>query len=128
MSRAIDLCTIGYEKRSLPEFIGLLEQALVGVVIDVRDVPWSHKPGFSRQALAAGLGARGIEYLHAGFAGNPKRLRSESRDLRDALEKYRGHLERNPGIVPELEALVGNFAARGLRACLVCFERDPKEC
>ena len=36
------LCTIGYEKRSLDEFIDLLLANGVEVVLDVRETPWSH--------------------------------------------------------------------------------------
>jgi uncharacterized protein (DUF488 family) len=69
------LYTIGYEKRSLAEYLALLREHRIAVLVDVRETPWSHKPGFSKAPLAAALEADGIEYLHAAFAGNPKWLR-----------------------------------------------------
>ena len=50
------LCTIGYEKRSLDEYIDLLLANGVEVVLDVRETAWSHKPGFSKTAFSGGRG------------------------------------------------------------------------
>ena len=47
--------TIGYEGATQAELIAALEKAGVEQVIDVRAVPNSRKPGFSKNVLAAGL-------------------------------------------------------------------------
>src|SRR5687768_17499675 len=64
-----ELHTIGYEKRSIEEFLDALQDAGIDTLVDVRDVAFSHKPGFSGGALRDALGRRGIDYVHAQFAG-----------------------------------------------------------
>jgi uncharacterized protein (DUF488 family) len=122
------LYTIGYEKRSLPEYITILREHAIDVVIDVRDVAWSHKPGFSEKPLESGLKRAGIEYIRAGFAGNPKWLRAEAQDLGEMLEFYRWYLKEFDEVVGVFRQLVEEVSARGKRICLTCFERNPTEC
>ena len=56
--------TIGYEGATQPELIAALKGAGATRVIDVRAVPLSRKPGFSKNVLAAGLREAGIDYVH----------------------------------------------------------------
>lgn len=44
------LYTIGYEGRSLPQFIGLLKERGVQRLLDVRERPLSRRKGFSGTA------------------------------------------------------------------------------
>jgi uncharacterized protein (DUF488 family) len=122
------LHTLGYEKRSPEEFLALLRQAGIGVVVDVRDTPWSHKPGFSKQPLSGALTEAGIEYLHARFAGNPKALRSIANDNAEAIRLYADHLRQHPEILDQLDSLLEPLLANGQRVCWICFERDPRHC
>jgi uncharacterized protein (DUF488 family) len=123
-----DVFTLGYEKRSLDEFLRLLRKERIDLVVDVRDVPWSHKPGFSKRPLSEALAAARLEYVHAGFAGNPKALRSTAADNAEALRLYAKHLKSHPEILARMDALLDPFLAKGKRACLICFERDPRDC
>jgi uncharacterized protein (DUF488 family) len=122
------LLTIGYQGRTLDEFLRLLRSEGVGALVDVRDVPWSHVRGFSRKPLQEGTEAAGIAYVSATFAGNPKRLRSAAASTEEALRLYAEHLDVSPAILAELEALLAGLHAQGKQPCLVCFERDPAEC
>jgi uncharacterized protein (DUF488 family) len=56
--------TIGYEGATQAELIAALRAAGVARVIDVRAVPMSRKPGFSKNVLAAGLAEAGFDYVH----------------------------------------------------------------
>src|SRR5450756_497309 len=47
------LFTLGYQQRTITEFVALAREACVDVIIDVRETAWSHKPGFSKAALLA---------------------------------------------------------------------------
>ena len=47
--------TIGYEGTTVPEFITALRRAGVERVIDVRALPLSRRPGFSKSPLKAAL-------------------------------------------------------------------------
>lgn len=122
------LFTLGYEKRTLAEFISLLHGAAIDVLIDVREVAWSHKPGFSKSALREALQNAGIEYVHAAFAGNPKRFRSRATSPEECLALYASHLDRSAQILANLERLIGEAIRRGQRVCITCFERDADDC
>lgn len=122
------LYTVGYEGRTVPDLIALLRAKRVDVVLDVRDKPISRRPGFSKRGLGEALTQAGIQYLHAGFAGNPKALRDAARSLSDALAKFEKHLDRHPEILEELSHLLAGFHRDNHRVALLCLERDPAEC
>ena len=124
----VPIYTLGYEKRSFDEYLALLKEAEIDVVIDVRETPWSRKPGFTKARMTALLGQAGIKYVHAGFAGNPRALRKTATDHADALAKYREHFTASPDVLDELEALVTLHQAAGKRVALTCFERHPDDC
>ena len=56
-----------------------LENAGVKLLVDVRAVASSRRPGFSKNQLAAGLDERGISYLHLRALGTPKEGREAAR-------------------------------------------------
>jgi len=122
-----ELLTIGYEGCTIDGVLGVLRQARVGLLIDVRAVAASRKPGFSKRQLAAGLDAVGIRYVHLQGLGTPK-------PGRDAVRA--GHPERMEPIFREhmtsdraqAELAQARVLARDTRACLLCFERDHMHC
>lgn len=128
MPAELRVYSIGYEKRSLEEFIGLLKASGITLLIDVRDVPWSHKPGFSKAPLLKALAAAGIRYHHAKFAGNPKALRRGAGGTAELLKRYQRHLDGNPQIVHDFRRLLDAAFAEGLIPVVMCFERKPEEC
>ena len=122
------LYTIGYQKRTLEDFVEILAREGIGVLVDVRDVAWSHKPGFTKGTLAEALKTAGIDYVHAQFAGNPKRLREDSAGLKPLLDAYARHLDDDPTIEERFRTLIHTLQDEGKRVCILCFERDPAEC
>jgi uncharacterized protein (DUF488 family) len=122
------LFTLGYQKRDLEEFMGLLRAASINVLVDVRETPWSHKPGFSKGALSDALAAADIDYVHAKFAGNPKRLRAEAHTHEECLALYRSFLAQEEMLVVQFDTLIAELHAHGKRVCLTCFERHPDDC
>jgi uncharacterized protein (DUF488 family) len=57
--------TIGHSTRTIAEFVALLRQAAVDLLIDVRSVPRSRtNPQFNADALAEALVGAGITYRH----------------------------------------------------------------
>ena len=122
-----ELLTIGYEGCTIAEVLAELRAARVGLLIDVRAVPQSRKPGFSKRQLAAGLDEQGIAYVHLQGLGTPK-------PGRDAVRA--GHPERMEPIFREhmtsdrAQADLANAKqlAHGARVCLLCFEQDPMTC
>lgn len=122
------LFTMGYEKRTLDEFLSLLQRAKIDVVVDVRETPWSHKPGFSKRSLQAALLTVGIQYEHAVFAGNPKRIRARATSATECLSAYKDYLTQEHAVLDSFENLIGQHIAIGKRVCIICFERHPMEC
>ena len=79
MARAKKLFTIGYEQTPAKSVLDELEAAGVKLLVDVRAVASSRRPGFSKNQLAAGLDERGISYLHLRGLGTPKDGRDAAR-------------------------------------------------
>jgi uncharacterized protein (DUF488 family) len=122
------LFTIGYEHATTRAMLDELAQSKVDVVIDVRAVTSSRRPGFSKRQLAAGLDERGIGYVHLRALGTPKEGRLAARSgKRDELFRiYAKHL-KTPDARAEMDELA-TLAKSGRRLCLLCYERDPEGC
>lgn len=58
--------TVGHSTRSIEEFVALLQDAAITLVVDVRKLPGSRKyPHFNEDALAESLREAGIRYRRA---------------------------------------------------------------
>jgi uncharacterized protein (DUF488 family) len=118
--------TIGYEQSTIRRFLSLLRSREVEIVVDVRQIPLSRKPGFSKHHLCGSLENAGMGYRHAVNLGAPKRLREKLRRGGSWSEYIKGYnvvLQRE---VESIDELVSLAATR--RICLLCFERDAAEC
>ena len=122
------LFTIGYEHSTTRAMFDELADAKVDLVIDVRAVSSSRRPGFSKRQLAAGLDAHGMAYVHLQKLGTPKegRLAARSGHAERMLEIYERHLA-TPEAQQALEELTA-LAKSGRALCLLCYERDPAHC
>jgi uncharacterized protein (DUF488 family) len=121
------LFTIGYEGCKPSDLFGMLRESGVKLLIDVRDVPISRKPGFSKTALADGLDGEGIAYLHLRGLGDPKPGRIAAREGRfsDFRKIFGAHL-----LTTAAQQALGDAvtAASKSIACLLCFEQDHINC
>ena len=119
--------TIGYEGTTMPDFISALQAAGVQRVIDVRALPLSRRPGFSKTPLRGALEEVGIEYVHLKALGTPADGRNAARAGRYAdMERiYAGQLELPEAMAASAEML--QLAAEKPSA-LLCFEREPRHC
>jgi len=119
--------TIGYEGTTVGEFLAALQKAGVERVIDVRAVPNSRRPGFSKTPLRNALAEAGIDYVHLRALGTPADGRAAARAGRkDELKRiYAGQLE-----LPEAIAETGKMLdlSREKPSALLCYERDPAAC
>ena len=121
------ICTIGYEGATQGEFRAALEAAGVRRVIDVRAVPNSRRPGFSKTPLRNALAEAGIDYVHLRALGTPADGRAAARAGRHAELKriYAGQLELPEAMAQSAQML--DLAAERPSAIL-CYEREPAEC
>jgi len=119
--------TIGYEGTTVPEFIAALKEAGVERLIDVRALPLSRRPGFSKSPLRAALEETGIEYIHLKALGTPAQGRAAARAGRHSdLERiYAGQLELPEAMAQSAQML--ELAAEKPSA-LMCMEREPAHC
>jgi uncharacterized protein (DUF488 family) len=128
MPRAgLTIFTIGYEAATVDAFIAALAGAGVEHVIDVRALPLSRRPGFSKTPLRGALGEAGIDYVHLRALGTPAAGREAARKGRHAELRriYEGQLEL-PEAIAEGAQMVE--LAREKPSALLCFERDPAGC
>jgi len=126
MKMAATLFTIGYEGLALDRFIARLKAADVRRVIDVRELPLSHKPGFSKRPLSRALEAAGLGYEHIPALGCPRPIRNRYRADNKwpaYARAFRTHLAKQSDAVRNLAR-----GARTAKACLLCFEADPNRC
>ena len=119
--------TIGYEGATVGEFLRALTDAGVKRVIDVRAVPNSRRPGFSKTPLRNALAEEGIEYVHLRALGTPADGRAAARAGRheDLIRIYAGQLEL-PEAIAEGAQMVD--LAGDKPSAVLCYERDPAGC
>lgn len=122
------LFTIGYEQTPSAVVLNALKAAKVELLVDVRAVAASRRPGFSKRQLAAGLDDQGIGYLHLRALGTPKegRLAARSGDLKTLWRIFEKHL-KTPDAQEQLDELTA-IVQSGRRVCLLCYERDVNHC
>jgi uncharacterized protein (DUF488 family) len=122
------IATIGYEDATVKRFLGTLRGAGVELLVDVRAVASSRRPGFAKTALAANLAGAGIEYLHLRGLGTPADGRAAARAGRpDEMRAiFAEHLATNAA-QEGLDALEG-LVESGRRVCLLCLEADHAHC
>jgi uncharacterized protein (DUF488 family) len=122
------LFTIGYEQTPAKAVLDELEAAGVKLLVDVRAVAASRRPGFSKNQLAAGLDERGIAYLHLRGLGTPKSGREAARSGNfAALHKiYAAHL-KTAQAKEELDEL-STLVKKSGPVCILCYERDHAHC
>jgi len=116
--------TIGHSNHKPERFLGLLEDAGIEMVADVRSTPTSRRmPWFSQAALAKRLHAAGISYAFFGreLGGRPADAALFTDGVADfermaATSAFRAGLKRVAA-----EAL-------WLRVALMCSEKEPLDC
>ncbi len=120
--------TVGYQASTVESFLTALREAGIELVVDIRAVASSRRPGFSKSRLAANLSEAGIGYLHLRGLGTPAEGRAAARagrfgELKRIYHEHLTTLEAKSELA-ELTELVRS----GQRVCLLCFEHDPAHC
>jgi uncharacterized protein (DUF488 family) len=122
------LATIGYQSATPDSFLRALESARVELLVDIRAVASSRRPGFSKTKLAASVAESGIDYLHLRALGTPADGRAAARaghhaEMRRIFLAHMSTAEARDAL-EDLAEIVRS--AR--RVCLLCFEADPVQC
>lgn len=112
------ILTVGHSTHPLDEFLALIGDAGVGMIVDVRRLPGSNRyPWFNEDALSASLGGAGIEYLRIEeLAGR----RPIQHDVPDDVNS----LWRNRSFHNYADYALGDDFQQGLRALIA--HADPE--
>lgn len=121
-----NLYTTGYEGENIYTFLQKMLRGNIDAIIDIRENPFSRKPGFSQKALVKELKSVGIGYYHYQELGTPKPLReflTEEKDYDSFFDEYRMFLHE---FRESLDDLIEIGSQKNI--CLMCFEKDPHLC
>lgn len=123
----LSIWTIGYEQATQAAVIAALRGAGIELLADIRYLPLSRRPGFSKSSLKAAAEEAGIAYRHFKQLGTPPEGRAAARrGDHPALERsYSGQLE-----LPEAMAQMAELRdlAQERRVALLCYERAAAAC
>jgi hypothetical protein len=119
--------TIGYEGRALDQFLKLLSNEGIEVLIDVRKDAYSkHDSNFSEGTLSRIAANARIKYIHLPELGVDYTQRQElktTRDYETYFKRYSEYLDKNPELISFLTDLSKNSLV-----CLMCYENDFRRC
>jgi uncharacterized protein (DUF488 family) len=121
--------TVGHSTRTGEAFLALLAAHQIAVVVDVRRFPGSRRyPHFAREALAAALAARLIDYRHAPDLGGRRRARPDSPHTGWRAAGFRGYADHME--TAEFQAALDGVISLGAerRVALMCAEAVPWRC
>jgi uncharacterized protein (DUF488 family) len=119
--------TIGYEATTMAEFLAALKAAGVERIIDVRALPLSRRPGFSKTPLRNALDEVGIDYVHLKALGTPADGRSAARAGKQSeLERIYAAQLGLPEAMVQAEQM--RELASEKPSALLCYEREPAQC
>lgn len=118
--------SIGHSDHAIDDFIGLLKQHGIDVLVDVRSQPYSRwVPQFNRETLAEAVEAAGLRYVWLGdtLGGRPQdQSLYDKDDTRPNYDRVRESAVYQAGI-DELVKLAGQAAV-----AMMCSEGDHRRC
>ena len=119
------IVTLGYEGRKLDQFLKILKGNNVRRLIDVRNNPFSLKPGFSKNQLEKSLEANGVSYMHLPELGIESRRRKNltKEGLTLLFQSYERELDAKKTVLDRIKDL-----ARKEKVALMCYEADVADC
>lgn len=122
----MDLFTLGYEGFDVDEYFRLLVVNGVEHIVDVREVPLSRKPGFSKKSLINYSERFGIQYTHLVQLGCPRVIRHDFQTDGNWFkysERFIEYLLTQRPAIEELSAIVARQ-----KVSLLCVEANPYRC
>ncbi|MBK8026338.1 MAG: DUF488 domain-containing protein [Chloroflexi bacterium] len=139
----LQIYTIGHSDHTLSEFVALLRQHRIAVLLDVRSAPYSRwVPHFNKATLEVGCKEAGIDYRYAGqvLGGRPEDpdLYKDGqtpdavlpRELYLKRVDYLEMMQRDPYRrgVARLVEIARELEPKGQRVTVMCSEGDPLSC
>jgi len=121
------IATIGYEGAAPEAFDATLKRAGVELVVDVRAMAISRRPGFSKSALSDRLQRQGLDYVHLRGLGDPKPGREAARagDMTLFRRIFREHMQT---AIAQADLGILRRLAGEKKVALLCYEADADAC
>jgi uncharacterized protein (DUF488 family) len=119
-----EIFTIGHSTNSIDRFIGMLRDARISAIADVRSSPWSrHNPHFNRPDLKSSLRSERIAYRFYGkqLGGRP----TDPSLFQGSTADYEA-MARTSEFAEGLEMVLAGAAQH--RLALMCSEHNPLDC
>jgi uncharacterized protein (DUF488 family) len=116
----------GYESEDIDEFLNKLIQNNIGVVVDIRNNPFSMKYPFTKDRLIRHLARIGVKYVHFKELGVEKELRERLQTPEDYNALFLAYKEK----LLQCESSISKVLelAHDSRIALLCFERNSEHC
>ena len=121
-----ELFTAGYEGLDISSFIDNLKSHSINCLLDVREIPLSRKPGFSKSALAEKLQENRISYIHFKKLGSPKSIRDRlkaDKNFEVFFEAMDEYLTTQGDSIEQTYQYVISHTC-----CIMCFEHKAEQC
>jgi len=118
--------TSGYEGENTQDFFAKLKKDKIDILIDVRQNPFSFKPGFSRSQLQILAKQENIYYVHIKELGTPVPLRKklkQDHNYQQFFKQYSDFVKEYQDIIEDLVRL-----SMSKKVCIICFEKDENFC
>jgi len=122
------LFTIGYEGKTIDEYLCSLVKNNIKVLCDVRKNPQSRKYGFSKKTLSNACNSLNINYIHIpelGIEGEKRKKLKSSSDYDKLFSEYEVLTLQNQ-IAPI--NIILKYLRDYQRVALTCFELHPLQC
>ncbi|MBN2772906.1 MAG: DUF488 domain-containing protein [Prolixibacteraceae bacterium] len=120
--------TIGYEGKSLENYLNILIQQNIKILCDVRKNPLSRKYGFAKKTLQNACESVNIKYIHLPELGiiseKRKKLNSQNDYDRLFIDYEKEILPTHQKEIKFILSLIKNYG----RVALTCYEALPKQC
>lgn len=118
--------TIGYEGKDIDQFLNILVQNKIGLLIDIRRNPFSMNFFYIGGALSKKLKDVDIDYLHIPELG----IESEERKNLKTKEDYENLFEKYRRTLPIKEVYINRIIELGTNrsVALLCYEADSSFC
>jgi uncharacterized protein (DUF488 family) len=121
--------TIGHSTRPIEEFIRLLGEHEIELLVDVRTIPKSrYNPQFNTEALRKSLQGAEIEYVHNPGLGGLRHPHKDSMNVGWRNDSFRGYADymQTEEFRGNLEKLIDLASAK--RVAIMCAEAVPWRC
>lgn len=121
--------TIGHSTRPLDDFIAILKNYAINLLVDIRTIPRSRRnPQYEQAALSKALRDQGIAYLHMRALGGLRHARKDSPNTAWKNDSFRGYADymQTDEFAAAIDELVTLSKER--TTVIMCAEAVPWRC